>query len=324
MPVLPSYERFTHAAVFTLGARDRFAEARQPANIIPPVLGGATFFVKERVSAPVLAFEPPLEFVSWRNGSDFFLFSGETRTPGIGGTRVLAPGRYRWRLETDYYQVDEFVDDWPPAQVYDPAKDRSLLPGPAYPFPNLDMKQRDLGVTLVRGTLLTPDGTGIPNVKVKLIAPPLAGTPFVPFTECVTDDRGEWVLAIVDRQTDDQRAQDPQPDFANSVIRVNLPVNPYDVALAIVSGTENSLRQTALRGQVLRANGTAFPGVKITNSVTAGESVTRADGQWFLYFELRQPAGAVTVTATAPGVGTDSKNSMIVPRSTVVVPAMRI
>jgi hypothetical protein len=323
MAVVQTYERFTPPAVFSMAARDRFAEARQLANSVPPILGEATLYLTERLSAPALVFDPPLEFLSLRNGSGFFLLSGETRTPGVPGTRTLPSGQYKWRLESDFYQAHEFDDDWPPANVYDPAKDRPLFPGPSYPFPNLDLKQRGLGVTLVRGTLFAPDGSAVPNVEVELTAPVLPAL-FVPFTTCVTDKRGEWVLAIVDRQTELQRTTPPQPDFANAVIHIHLPVNPYDVALAITPGAENSLRQTALRGHVLRANGTPLAGVTITNDVTAGSSITGLDGQWFLYFELRQAGSAVTVTATAPSGGADSRISAIVPKSTVLVPAMKI
>src|SRR5690242_8950469 len=168
MAIVQSYERLTPSTLFSMAARDRFAEARQLANSVPPLLGEANLYLTERLSVPALVFDPPLEFVSLRNGSGFFLLYGETRTPGVPGTRSLPPGKYRWRLESDYYQADEFVEDWPPAKLYDPAKDRSLFPGPSYPFPNLDLKQRDLGVTLIRGTLLAPDGSGIANVKVEL------------------------------------------------------------------------------------------------------------------------------------------------------------
>lgn len=329
MAVLRTYERFTHTPVFAIGAVDKFAAARarkdpnapgQPLEI-PPVLGDVTFFVTSRVTAPAAPYEPSLEFISWRNRGGFFLFSGETRTPDRPGTAKLTPGRYGLRVESDYYQLIERNFDWPPAAVYDKNQDLDLLPGPAYPFPNFDLRQRELEVTLLRGSLFNPGGDPVEEVKVELIAPALPPR-FEAFSECTTNERGEWVLALV--QLERPNIGDPVPDLAHSRIRVNLPGGAYEADVNVTQGQENSLPQTALRGRVRKPGGAPFPRVKITTSVAAGESITRDDGEWFFYFELRQGAGAVTVTATAPDGRTADANVVIVPRSTVRVPEMEI
>jgi hypothetical protein len=96
------------------------------------------------------------------------------------------------------------------------------------------------------------------------------------------------------------------------------------VDLAITPGKENSLKQTALRGRVVKPGGTALSGVRITTSLAPGESFSGSDGQWFYYFELRQAGGPVTVTATSPDGLTKDVQTQIVPRATTVVPAIEL
>jgi hypothetical protein len=304
---------------------DLFAAVQTAKTAVPPILGGVNFFVMERLSGPVNTYDPPLEFVSWTNPSGYFLFSGEVRKPGRAGTVALGPGQYRWRVESDYYQPIEFRDTWPPAEVenktfYDKNKDLKFIPGPAYPFPDAFRPQRDLAVTLLRGSLFTPAGTPIENVVVQLTAPAL--TPrYEGFLACPTDKRGNWVISFIEKVP--AAPGDPVPDFAHATVHVNLPgAAAYDVNLAISPGKENALRQTALRGRVTKPGGVGIAGARISTSIGADQSLTKADGQWFFYFELRQPGGAVTVTAVSPGGLTNSAQSQIVPEATVVVPAI--
>jgi hypothetical protein len=328
MAVIRTYETISHSPVYSMGAIDLFAEAQtaKPADsklkpVVPPLLGEFRFFVTDRLTPPAAAYDPPFEFISWSNRSGFFLFSGEIRAPARPGTLTLSPGRYRWRVESDYYRLVEFEDVWPPDNTYDSAKDIKLLPGPNYPFPDLNLKQRELALTLLRGTLFSSGGRPVEKVKIELAAPALPAS-FVAFKECFTNERGEWVLAFIEKKQKDDTV--PPPDFAHSKIHVSLPENDYAVELSINPGAENSLRQTALRGRVVKPGGVPVSGAKITTSVGAGESISRTDGQWFFYFELRQEGGPVTVTATTSDGRTGSKESEIVPRATVVVEPIEI
>ena len=327
MAVERIYERFNHASTWILGALDLFAAARTPKTAVPPILGAVNFFVTERLTAPGNTYDPPLEFVSRTNPSGYFLFSGDVRKRGRAGTVALGPGQYRWRVESDYYQPIEFVDTWPPAEVenktfYDKNKDLKFVPGPAYPFPDFFLNQRDLAVTILRGSLFTAGGTPIENVLVEMTAPVL-GARYEGFLRCPTDKRGNWVISFIEKTP--AAPGDPVPGFPNSTIRVNLPgAAAYDVNLAITPGKENALRQTALRGRVTKPGGVGIAGARVSTSIGAGESLSKVDGQWFFYFELRQPGGAVTVTAVSPDGLTNDVQSQIVPGITTVVPAIEL
>ena len=327
MAVERIYERFNHASTWILGALDLFAAARTTKTTVPPILGAVNFFVTQRVTAPANTYDPPLEFVSWTNPSGYFLFSGDVRKRGSAGTIALGPGRYRWRVESDYYQPIEFEDDWPPAEVlnktfYDKNKDLKFLPGPAYPFPDFFLNQRDLAVTILRGSLFTAGGVAVENIVVELTAPVL-GPRYEGFLSCPTDKRGNWVISFIEKVP--RAPGDPVVDFPNSRIRVNLPgTAAYDVDLAITPNKENSVRQTALRGRVTKPGGLGIAGARVSTSIGADESLSKVNGEWFFYFELRQPGGAVTVTAVSPDGLTNDAQAQIVPRTTTVVPAIEL
>jgi hypothetical protein len=321
--IAPLYERFTHTSAFALGAVDLFAAARTTKGQVTAILGEVDFLLTERLTPPAVTYEPPLEFVSWINRGGFFLFSGDTRSPSRSGTVQLAPGRYKYRVESDYYQVLESEIDWPPPQVYDASKDLQLAPGPAYPFPNLTLKQRKLGVTILRGSLFGPGGKANEGVQVEFMLPPgpAFANRFAAFPRCETDRNGNWIISLIDVNAGPTPSPDPFATI-NSVIRVHESTGDYDVPVTIKLGEEKSLRQTALRGSVIRSGGAPFPGVRITTSVGAGESITRSDGQWFFYFELRQANGPVTVTATTPDGRSSNTQTQIVSGATGLVPAI--
>jgi hypothetical protein len=314
-------ERFHHRAVFAIGVTDSFARARGIGGVATPPFGQLKLYVIERASPAPAVFARRFECATTIARSGCLLVSGDVASEGQRGTRTLPPGRYGFRLESEYYQTVEFVRDWPPPAVRVPADDIDLLPGPGYPFPSLDVPQGRLGVTLFRGTVVSAAGAGIENATVKLTAPALPDPHFFGFTNCSTDARGEWVLAVIDKR--DPKGSVPQADYANARVHVTEPSASYDVDVPANAGKENSLPQTALRGLVLRPNRSPFPDVQITTSVRAGESVTRSDGQWFFYFELRQASVAVTITATAPDGRTVSTNAAITAMRTNAVPAIQ-
>jgi len=335
MAVVRTYEQFTHTPSFAMGGIDSFALLRNTKGQVPRVLGEVRFFVTRRVSAPAQVYDPPLELISWANRSGFFLFTGATRSPELSGSRTLAPGNYVCRVESDYYQtLDPVAVTWPPAQVYDPARDLIFVPGPNYPFPDFSVLidkngrriQRKLGATILRGSLFTAGGKPEQNVPITFVPPANAAfaNRFQVFPTCITDAQGNWVTSLIDKQPNPVPIPDPFDQF-NATVNVNLPGNPYNVAnVAMTLGAENSLRQTGLRGSVVHANGRPFPGVGITTSVRPGESITRADGQWFFYFNLGQANGPVTVTATAPDGQNSNALSQIVRNGITVVPTFAL
>jgi hypothetical protein len=333
MTIERTYERFTHSITWVLGAIDLFAAARLSKKGVPPILGDVNFLLTKRLSAPVADYDPPLELISWTNSSGYFLFSGVVRRPDRPGGMRLGPGRYQLSVESDYYQPIQNELVWPPPEledqtVYNQARDLQLFPGPTYPFPEFLAKQSTLAVTLVRGSLFAPGGEPVKDVKVELTAPSLPNANYQAFRSCQTNSRGEWVIAFI--ETKPLSDQDPLPDFEHSKIKVNLPgPAAYDFPLVINPGKENVVRQTALRGQVVKPGGIGLPGVKITTSVETGETRTKADGQWFFYYKLRQAKPAdplidVTVTATAPDGNTRNVNTKIKPGATSVVPAIEL
>jgi len=324
--VTRDFEVFKPASVYATGAIDLFAAARLPRDAqnparparIPPILGDFKFLLTKRVSAPQRDYQPSLEFVTSTNPGGFILLSGNTRVSPTQPTLPLAAGRYHWRVESDFYQANEFEDDWPPALVYDQAKDLQLLPGPAYPFPDLTLKQRELVTTLVRGSFFSGPGDPAKAGTVELILPALPAS-YAAFTKCSPDSQGNWVLVLIEKHK-----EDPAPDFAHARVRFQLGANQDDVALAIVPGAENAIRQTALRGRVVGGSGRGIAGARITTSLGGVESATKADGEWSLYFRLSQGNAQVQVTATTVDGRTARQNIQIQQGKTLVLPTMKI
>jgi hypothetical protein len=324
--VTRDFETFKASTLYAMGAIDLFAAARLPRDRqnagrparIPTVLGDFLFLVTKRISAPQRDYQPPLLFVTSTNPGGFILLSGDTKVSLAEPSLPLAPGRYHWRVESDFYQTNEFEDDWPPAVVYDQAKDLQLQPSSGYPFPDLTLKQRELVTTLVRGSFFTSSGDPATTGTVELILPALTAS-YAAFTKCSPDSQGNWVLAFIEQQKEDQA-----PDFAHSLVRFTLGTMQVDVMLAISPGTENSIRQTALRSRVVGANNHAMAGATITTSFGGLQSTTKPDGQWSLYFPLNQGNAQIQVTATAPDGRSASQNVQIQQGKTLVLPAMKI
>lgn len=324
--VTRDFEAFKASTQYAMGAIDRFAAARLPRDPqnpgrparIPPVLGDFQFLVTKRISDPQRDYQPPLLFITSTNPGGFILLSGDTKASLGGPTLPLAPGRYHWRVESDFYQINEFEDDWPPALIYDQAKDLQLLPGAGYPFPDLTLKQRELATTLVRGSFFTSSGDPATIGTVELILPALTAS-YAGFTKSSPDSQGNWVLAFIEQQK-----EDPPLDFAHSRVRFTLGAIQVDVMLAITPGAENSIPQTALRGRVVDANNRGIAGATISTSLGGVQSTSKPDGQWSLYFPLNQGNARIQVTATTPDGRSASQNIQIQQSKTLVLPAMKI
>jgi hypothetical protein len=321
------FESFAPALIYARNAIDKFAAARLPKDPgdptrpsrMPPILGNFTFLVKQRISPAPVIYAPPLEFITQTNPSGFVLQTGETRSASSALVRALAPGRYVWRLEADFYQPLEFEDDWPPSQIYDQSKDLQLLPGPAYPFPDLTLKQRELVLTLVRGSLFTVAGMPQQDATVELLSPVLSNS-FVTFSKSVPDTQGNWVIPILQVQP-----EDPAPDFAHAAVRFTFSGGlQSDVSLAITPGAENFIRQTALRGRVIQSGGLPVAAAAIGTSISAGSSLSGSVGQWAYYFGVLQNDSPATVTAVAPDGRRAQQTVQVLRGKTLILPTMQV
>lgn len=288
------YERVSHAPALAIVLTDEFAVARSGKNDASTPLGDMTLYVTEQLAPVAKSFDIPMECVTRANRTGYLLLSGEVRGKAGIGTRKLAGGEYRFLLTSDYYQSIEFSGAWPPNVQGNINQSLNLLPGPTYPFPDMSVKQRKRGVTLLRGTLL--QGDRVPRAKVKVAwANPLLPKEIKGFTTCITDQKGDWVFAFIDLDPEES-SQRP----LDCVVRVNDPDGTYEAETRLRLGEDNSASPTVLLGQVVDTKGMAIPSASVTVSSLKGESITNREGQWVFYCGIRPSREPVTVTATAP------------------------
>jgi hypothetical protein len=217
------------------------------------------------------------------------------------------------RVESDFYLPDEFDVAWPPTTV----SEVTLLPTPAYPFPELTSNPPGTGVTISRGCLFAPDGTPKKNSAVSVgIQETGWSIPGAwPFAKAKTNDKGEWVLILPDESEMIQPL--PNPLVKTIHVRYTLDGDDFD-ELANV-GRENRLLQASLRGTAADSRGRPLTGVQGTNSVQAGTSTTDRNGRWSIYFGVDQPDVACTVTATDSSGNALSRNTFVIAHKAVNV-----
>src|SRR5207302_10535608 len=102
-----------------------------------------------------------------------------------------------------------------------------------------------------------------------------------------SDERGGWTLVLPGRRYYDNAPEVPPPNspaIARPLtIRIHYPNAPaLDLVENVELGTEHSVPNTALRGQVVGSGGSPIGGAVMSTSVSAATSVTRANGLWFL------------------------------------------
>lgn len=283
-------------------AQDRGTRGPMPLPI-PPLRFSLIAREEQNVMTPL---DPHVELRAQSGPTGAYLFADEGHHGDEPPFRIT-PGRYRLRIESDYYQrLDEDLD-WP-------APDTTLLllrPGAAYPFPSVTVPSARL--TLLRGSVLSgAAGEPVEGATVEILNPPNLGA----FATAITDARGAWVLAF--------RRDNPAP--FNATVRITIGNDQADVPnVAIVPGSDNSLSHTALRGTVLSTAGNAIRDAEITVDLVAN-AVVRSDrnGRWAFYFDLGQQNAAAQVTALAPNGESESQNVQIENRKTIVVPTFRI
>jgi hypothetical protein len=326
-------ERFSLTPTLVFSVGDGFARDRAGGQSPTRVMGPLQFWLAARVApAPREDFATPWEMVMQINRSGYYLFFGLVQWPDGGRRRItLDPGRYLIRVTSPLYQpLAQAVSvpmgnlNYPDLTSVDPDQrdpmrqySFSLEPGATYPFPNTvafrpelvgsgcveDTAAGRLAPTLLRGSLHSRDGRPIAGARVSV-----AGWS----NTYTTGDSGDWVLWFADT-----RAIGPVP------VHVDFPDGTsLDVPnVCVVRWRETSLRETALRGWVLRS-GRGVAGAVITVAGQPGAATSSRDGGWTYYFALNQPDATVDLTATLPdGAGLTIPNVPVRQRATVLAPA---
>jgi hypothetical protein len=300
---------------------DSFAQVRATQGPFPPPFGRLAFTITEKQTpAGPVSIDPPQPLAALGNPSGFYLLSNEVTTQRANHL-TIAPGSYNVHIDSDYYQPADLLVTWPPDPAQVPAF--NLLPGAAYPFPDLTVQQGGAGLTLVRGSLFQSDGTPIAGVGVGITAPAAANN--WPFRRCLTSATGDWAVVIPDRQSFIPPGPNPPPTTQNITLHIELPAGAVDLPnIKVNMGAENSVPQTSMRGRVVSDKGIAIPEAAITVNGVAGSSRSRSDGQWLFYFDFQQNDAQIKVTATAPNGRSQDQMVNVRKLAAVVVPAFQI
>lgn len=306
-------ETYVARPVSAMTLVDRFAEVRRTRGSVPPPIPPLRFkFVARREGGVMTPLDPPILLKAKSGPSGAFLFADEQR---IGGAVYrITPGQYLMRIESDYYQAVAFETEWPLPQH--PPLTVPLLPGAAYPFPDVTLSSTRL--TLLRGAIVESVlGAPIAGVLVEMLAPPVTPPDTGELARCITDAGGSWVLTLLD----------PVPADFMATLRFTKPDGAVvDVPnVRVLRGADNALSNTALRGIVLTATGaTPIHQAEITIDGSAGSVFTDRDGRWIFYLSLSEPDGVARVNATLPSGATAAQDTPIRNRATVVVPPFRV
>jgi len=333
-----------------LSVVDSLARSLRTAGEFPRPIGEFRCDILAATAPVALTFDPPRQLYVLRNRSGYVVLDGTySNTKEPDRRWPLAPGTYRVRVVSDYYQDAEFSMQWPlapgvrrvavpqqPPQPNDPGS-VELLPGPSYPMPDVSASRFQLGPTILRGSAYRTDGTPNAGAKVEVLnlaflapatLPPLGNWPFL---SANTDALGNWTLVLPDRRYFDATPEIPPGNPPGTVtrpisVRIQYPGGPVTRQRIVKLGSEFSFRNTALRGQVLARSGRPIAGATITTSANALTTRSRADGVWFLYFDLNQAAVAnFTVTATIPSGATATVSAVTLqPEATIVVPTFQL
>jgi len=337
-----SIEQFTHTPFIALSVVDRFAQALRLRGEFPPPLGEISCEIVEATAPANRTFEPARMLSTFRSRSGYVMVDGTFAQPGERTRRwPLGPGTYRIRVRGTLYQDAEFLLRWPPEAgerrvrlpQANPPDSVYLLPSATYPLPDVSLNRFQLGPTIIRGSAFSDDGTPIEGAVAEVInlpwqplptnLPPLVNWSFL---RAVSGANGDWALVLPNRRYFDPASEVlPQGSpvlTMNISVRVGYPRGPVTTVQQVILGSEHSVRNTALRGQVTGAGGRPIAGARIETTVSAATSASRHDGSWFLYFDLNQVAVPnISVTATTPDQTSATASATLRPQATVVVPA---
>ena len=317
MAVLPKYETFAGRPLFAFRVVDRFAAELGTLGDFPPIIGALRFFLAERADIG-RKYDPPRELLFWQSAAGNFLTGGDMlgAKKGDPTLNLATGGNYKIQTRSDYYQTAEIDVNWPPANLVE----KDLLPSPAYPFPDATSSPPGFGATLFRGALFQPDGVPKSGAAVSV---EVATNDFeIPadwlLSQTKTGETGEWALAL----PDERRLRIHGPPERKPQFGADLKVDGAVIhSLMVNAGRENVFSQASLRGTAADRFGRPLAGVKVTNSLQAGTSITDPNGRYSIFFPITQPDAACTVKATSPAGTVISNNAMAAKaRQTVIVP----
>jgi hypothetical protein len=271
---------------------DRFAEFLGTRGRHPRPLDPVRFLLLGRaVPDGRVELDQPLELETRRNDDGYDVFFGRLRRPpGATGGAQLAAGTYAVRVESRSYQPwernVELLHPRPPVRV-------NLDPGYDYPFPVVSRPPppgqmppngppRGLrGPTLLRGSVLATDGTGVAGATIRATG---SGCRYL------TDRTGRWVLVF---PTD-------QPTGTSQVTIAVAGQPAVTVPVEVEQGELTVLLQTALEGRVRTTDGPGIAGATVTVTGRPGTTSSRPDGSWSYHFPSDQQDETVQLTAVLP------------------------
>jgi hypothetical protein len=301
----------TVTAVRVFDVVDRFAELLGTQGRHPRPVDPVRFWLLGRaVPDGRVELDPPLELETWRNDSGYHLFFGQLRRPqGEAAVADLSAGTYVIRAESRSYQPWERNVQLP---LPKPALRVNLDPGYDYPFPVVSTPPAVgqvppngppgglHGPTLLRGSVLNTDGTGVANAVVRATG-----------SRCRyrTDRTGRWMLVF----------PDDEPTGTKQVT-ITVPGQPaVSVPVDVEQGGVTVLAQTALAGRVRTTGGPGVAGVTVAVEGRPGTTTTNAQGGWSYQFSPVQQDETVRLTAVLPDGRRQTRDGVAV-RSRTTVP----
>jgi hypothetical protein len=307
MAIGRTYEQMVYRPRYIMGLVDGLAQ-RLKIDTNPVPIGEVTITLRRRTQPlPARDFDPPLQLAHYKNPSGFFLLTGDIVPAGMDDrdrVRPIQTGSYVAIIESEYYREDVINPfNWDPLVTRLP--DRTLYPSPAYPFPDLSSNKNGNGLTLLRGTLRTSNGSPVVGAKVSIVGnfqivdpspPPTPTVPVWPFAEAVTTKDGDWALLLPDQSW---MAAPPVSPVTIQIVIGNNPAQ-FVPGVTLDLGKENFLKNTVLRGRVVDSSRRPIAGASVQTSLEPGQTTTDRDGQWSYYFDLVQANALASITVTTP------------------------
>jgi hypothetical protein len=302
----------TRAAVRVFDPVDLLARVRGLAGTRPRPIGALrVFLLADHTPGAERSYERPPELILGQDTQGYVISHGKLRDArgrvsggGFGG------GPYSLRVNAEHYQVAEFTGVRIPASAEQPEPfELPLRPAYSYPFPRAVAPpvveltgSTPRSLSLLRGSVLAPQGTGVADAEVT--AP--GAFPYR------TDTDGEWALVF------------PEGAPGPVDVTITVPDSPPVVLTGIVltPGGTTSLAQTALRGRV-RAPGVDPRTATVRVMGSPGTAGIRADGGWTYCFPPDHQTGEATVAAALPDGRTLTVTAAVTPRRTNTVPEFR-
>lgn len=296
--IAAAYEARSLAPQWVFDPVDVYAEARAVAGPHPRPSGPIAFdLIGEMVLGQRQEYPRPIRLAVVFNPTGYGVFlhhvldsAGDDGGGNGGGRRrrlELAPGTYIVRASGAGYQSLERDDiAFPQTHPVPGPYLFALEPGYDYAFPKGSTLGAGLGPTLLRGSLLDRDGSGIAGAEI--VVPGQSST----YRSGTT---GQWVLVFPDTQP-----------AGNVTVRFRLPQAggglgpPIQVAgVALAQGVESSFLQAALAGRVTTA-GAPTAGARVRVLGLPGQTVSGNDGGWSYYFPVGPFPSPVDVEARHP------------------------